>query len=465
MKKFLNEILYLIILLIIYNPTHSEKAVNYVIWLRYVNELPSGDREFNFNLINFKNEWEVDAFSIKNIINIDPYFILAKKVKNTSQEFIKYKDNTNPSEFEEQYIQYFITTELKSINGYYYILTDKNFCDKDSSGKFEDFNAQRCVTQFYITFYNNYKSARKAYETLFLNDAKIKILFGGGAGLIDSTSVDFFFKKYTQTWCPHVFGLYNTDFHTASEKLYEKWHVLLWKEGFDINKVSIPISSNDNVTPTDICEYDNLNTKSGLLAIPSEFASNCNIKVNSFKSNDYYRLYCATNVDAVSSDTDVVYPQYMYEGKCKDNVTGKSFLLVKNLITEGETVFSFECVCSNNTNFKEKLVFKKTYNDIYTQNSHAQVEKPTISDCDYSKEVTIDRLVIKVLDSTKKTACENNLKISCLECSVVSPKDVFIPKITISDNLSDNDVTFLYSNNPKIIMEIPLFNPNSLTDH
>ena len=119
MKNFLNAILYLIITLLICNSVQAEKAVNYVIWLRDVNELSSGDRQLHFNLVSFRTEWETDAFSIRNLIDIDPNFILAKKVKGSSEEFMKYKNDVNPSEFEEQYSQYFISTELKSVNGYF----------------------------------------------------------------------------------------------------------------------------------------------------------------------------------------------------------------------------------------------------------------------------------------------------------------------------------------------------------
>ena len=44
-------------------------------------------------------------------------------------------------------------------------------------------------------------------------------------------------------------------------------------------------------------------------------------------------------------------------------------------------------------------------------------------------------------------------------------KDLFIPKWTVVQNLSANDSNRKYSNAATIKMEIPLFNPNILTDH
>jgi hypothetical protein len=478
MKKFLNAILYLIITLLICNSIQAEKAVNYVIWLRDVHELTSGDRQLHFNLVSFRTEWEVDAFSIRNIIDIDPYFILAKKVKGSTEEFMKYKNYVNPSEFEEQYSQYFISTELKSVNGYFYILTDQNFCKINTPGgqDDEDKNLQRCVTQFYITFYRNYKYARKEYEKLFLNDKK-DILFGGASGLIDSPDPEFFFNRYTQNWCNYHFGLWQLDFLTQSKKLFNKWYVFNWKSDASKNDAfALPLSPSDKVTATTICNFDDFTSTNGYLAVPSEFESNCNIKMNTFDGSDYYRLYCASNVVAAIDNEDVVFPQYRFSDFCKDDVTGKTFLVIEDLnvdSTEKNNNLEYDCACKNTNSWSETFTFSKTFNSIWTQSSHTQTESPTIPKCDYSKTCTTgtgeEMMQFTCVDTNKKAACANSMIMTCT-CSAVKEttpqtKDLFIPKWTVAQNLNASDGEFEYSNAATIIMQLPLFNPNSLTDH
>ena len=471
MKNFLNAILYLIITLLICNSVQAEKAVNYVIWLRDVNELSSGDRQLHFNLVSFRTEWETDAFSIRNLIDIDPNFILAKKVKGSSEEFMKYKNDVNPSEFEEQYSQYFISTELKSVNGYFYILTDQNFCTvKDVV---TDKNLQRCVTQFYITYYRNYKYARKEYEKLFLKNQK-DILFGGASGLIDSPDPEFFFNRYTQNWCNYHYGLWQLDFLTESKKLYEKWHVFNWKSDASKNdNFALPHSPSDAVTATKICDFDSYTGTNGYLAIPSEFESNCNIKMNTFDGADYYRLYCATNVDAAREiiDTNVVFPQYRFSDFCKDVVSGKTFLVVEDLNvdrTEKDNKLEYDCACKNTNGWTETITYSQTFNKIWTQ-TDAQTESPTITKCDYTKTCNPGLHQYPCVDEVKKAACAIKMVMTCT-CSAVKEtetqtKDLFIPKWTVVQNLSANDSNRKYSNAATIKMEIPLFNPNILTDH
>lgn len=472
MKNFLNAILYLIITLLICNSVQAEKAVNYVIWLRDVNELSSGDRQLHFNLVSFRTEWETDAFSIRNLIDIDPYFILAKKVKGSSEEFMKYKNDVNPSEFEEQYSQYFISTELKSVNGYFYILTDQNFCP-DATSK----NLQRCVTQFYITYYRNYKYARKEYEKLFLNNQK-DILFGGASGLIDSPDPEFFFNRYTQNWCNYHFGLWQLDFLTESKKLYEKWHVFNFKQDVATDEFyTLPHQPSDTInkikTEIPFCDFDNYTGTNGLLAIPSEFMSNCNIKRNNFDGKGYYRLYCATNVDEAIKivDTSVVFPQYRFSNWCKDVVSKKSFLLVQDLnvdVTEKNKKLEYDCACKNTNGWSKTITYSQTFNKIWTK-TDAQKESPTIPQCDYTKTCSNGIHPYPCVDQNKKNACAISMVMTCT-CSAVKEtdpqtKDLFIPKWTVVQNLSFSDTNRKYSNAASITMEIPLFNPNTLTDH